>query len=70
MEGERNWKAKALLVGGVVGAMTGMGAALLFVRRVEQGDGRRRLTPGEGIRLGFLVLGLLRQVGQLGEGEE
>jgi hypothetical protein len=70
MEGEGNWKAKAFLIGGLVGALTGMGAAYLYVRRAEQGKGRQRLTPGEGIRLGLIVLGLLRQVGQFGEGEE
>jgi len=70
MEGEGNWKAKAFLIGGLVGALTGVGAAYLYVRRAEHGKGGQRLTPGEGIRLGLLVLGLLRQVGQLGEGEE
>ena len=70
MEGEGNWKAKAFLIGGLVVALTGVGAAYLYVRRAEHGKGGQRLTPGEGIRLGLLVLGLLRQVGQLGEGEE
>jgi hypothetical protein len=28
------------------------------------------ITAGDGVKLGLLVLGLLRQVGQLGEGEK
>ncbi|MEW6567939.1 MAG: hypothetical protein AB1449_07200 [Chloroflexota bacterium] len=69
MAGEDNWKAKTLLIGMLVGALTGLGAAYLLVRRAEETESRPRLTPGLGMRLGLLVLGLLRQVGRLGEGD-
>jgi hypothetical protein len=65
MDGEGNWKAKVLLIGGAVGALTGLGAAYLLVRRSEETNTRPRLDAGVGMRLGFLLLGLLRQVGQL-----
>lgn len=64
-----SWKAKALLLGTLIGALTGLGAAYLIVRRAEASETRPRLTAGLGMRLGILLLGLLRQVGQLGEGE-
>lgn len=67
MNGNSNWKTTTLIVGAVVGAITGVGAAYLLVRRAEQEDGEVALSTGEGLRLGLLVLGLLRQIAQLGE---
>lgn len=61
------WKGRALLVGGVLGALAGVGAAMLFIRRAERSGGAVELSPGEGIRLGVLVLGLLREVALLGD---
>jgi hypothetical protein len=69
MEDNRQWKTKALLLGGVLGALTGVGAAYMLVQRVEQDGEELRLGPGEGVRLGLLVLGMLRQVSKLVEGK-
>ncbi|MDD2694975.1 MAG: hypothetical protein PHD58_03520 [Anaerolineales bacterium] len=66
---ESNWKAKALVVGALVGALVGVGSAYLMIQRAEREDGEMRMGTGEGIKLGLLVLGLLRQVSQLGEGK-
>ena len=57
--------AQTLVLGGILGALTGVGVAYLLVKRSEQQDGEMSLTTGEGIRLGLLVLGLLRQVSDL-----
>ncbi len=64
---DASWKAKVLLIGGLLGALTGVGVAYLLTQRAEE-EGELRLTPGEGVRLGLLLLGLLRQVSELGEG--
>jgi hypothetical protein len=58
---------KTLLIGGVVGALTGVTAAYLIIRRAEGEEREVRLEAREGIRLGLLVLGLLRQVASLGQ---
>lgn len=68
MENDSRQRATTLLVGGAVGALTGLAAAYLILRRAEQQKTPVRLEPGEGLRLGLLVLGLLRQVAALGEG--
>jgi hypothetical protein len=63
-----NWKSKTLLAGAVLGALVGLGAAYLLVQRAESEDGEMHMGAGEGVKLGLLVFGLLRQVAQLGEG--
>ncbi len=70
MTDDDNWKAKTLLVGVLIGALTGLGAAYLIVRRAEASETRPRLTAGLGMQLGMMLLGVLRQIGRLGEGSE
>jgi len=65
-----SWTTKAILVGAALGALVGAGAAYLLIQRAKREDGEVRITAGDGVKLGLLVLGLLRQVGQLGEGEK
>ncbi len=67
MENE-NWRTKTLLLGGLIGAAVGLGAAYLLIQRAEKEHGKVQMNAGEGIKLGLLVLGLMRQVAQLGEG--
>jgi len=67
MEAMDNWKPMTLLVGGVLGALTGLAAAYLLIQRAQRTGIQPTLGAGEGIRLGLLVLGLLRQVSVLGE---
>ena len=68
IESGSNWRTRTLVFGAVIGALTGIGAAYLLVRRAEREEIELRITPGEGLRLGTLVLGLLRQITQLGPG--
>lgn len=65
---ERNWQGRTLIIGALIGALVGVGAAYLLVQRAEKEASSVRLGAGEGIKLGLLALGLLRQVAQLGEG--
>lgn len=64
-----NWKSKALLVGSLIGALVGAGAAYLLVQRAEREQASLHIGTGEGIKIGLLALGLLRQVAQLGDGD-
>ena len=66
---DENWKRKVMLAGGAVGLLVGLGAAYLLVQRSEREGSKPVLNLVEGIKLGLLVLGLLRQVSQLGEGK-
>jgi hypothetical protein len=64
---EENWKPKVLVIGGVLGLMTGLLAAYLMIQRAEKEQTKPELSAGDGVKLGVLVLGLLRSVAMLGE---
>ena len=65
-----NWKPKALMIGALVGAAVGIGAAYLFIQQAEREGSTPSISAGEGVKLGLLVLGLLRSVAVLGEGDK
>ena len=61
-------KGKTLIMGAVIGAFTGLLAAMLLERRIEKDESRETaLTTGEGLKLGVLVFGLLRAIAALGD---
>jgi nitrate reductase gamma subunit len=60
-----NWKVKAIVIGAVIGALTGAGMAAMLVRRSAKQGERLNVSTGEGLRLGMLVAGLLREVAAL-----
>ncbi|MBK6645077.1 MAG: hypothetical protein IPG44_04880 [Anaerolineales bacterium] len=58
---------RLLLGGALIGAMTGLIAAMLINRRAEKNESETAITAGEGIKLGVLVFGLLRAIASLGD---
>jgi gas vesicle protein len=56
-----------LLFGALIGAFTGLVAAMLLNRRAEQTGSEVSLTTGDGMKLGMLVFGLLRAISSLGD---
>jgi gas vesicle protein len=60
-------KGRIILGGALIGAVTGLVAALLLARRAEKGERETALTTGEGLKLGVLVFGLLRAIASLGD---
>jgi len=61
---DNNWKTKILIIGAVLGALTGLGTAYLLVQRADEEEGLK-MTPGEGAKLGVSVFSFLRQITQL-----
>jgi hypothetical protein len=70
MEEDTQWRTRVLIVGGLLGALIGLGASYLLIQRADREGTQVKMGTGEGIRLGMLVLGMLRQIGRLGEGKE
>ena len=66
-EVDNSWKAKTLIIGGIVGALTGLGAAYLLTRRAEQKGEPLAISSGQGLKVGMLVAGLLRSILSLGD---
>lgn len=66
----RDWRARTLLVGGIVGLLTGLGTAYLIIQRSDEVDHPPNMGAGDGVRLGLLLLGLMRQVGELAGGKQ
>jgi hypothetical protein len=73
-------RTKALIIGGVAGAALGVAAVWLFMRSVEEealvmeeaGEGAvapRSIGIGPMVRLGVSILGVLRQIVDLGREE-
>ena len=59
-----SWRPKALMIGGVVGAVVGVVATYLLIQRSE-GETPPKLSTGEGVKIGVLVFGLLRSIANL-----
>jgi hypothetical protein len=60
-----NWKVTTLIIGGVIGLISGIVAAYILIQRAEDEESRPRISAGEGVKVGLGVLGLLRQVADL-----
>ncbi len=60
-------KGRTLFYGALIGAATGLIAAMLLNRRAEKSERETAITAGEGLKLGVLVLGLLRAIGSLAD---
>lgn len=66
-ENNVDFKRKALLVGGIVGALVGVFAANVYIKtaEIEGTEEDLSLTPAKGLKLGMLVIGLLRQISDI-----
>ena len=58
---------RTLLFGALIGAFTGLVAAMMLQRRAEQTGTEITLSTGQGIQLGVMILGLLRAISSLGD---
>jgi hypothetical protein len=61
---------RVLLFGALIGAATGLVAALMLQRRAERTGTEISLSAGEGIQLGVMIMGLLRAVAALGDKDD
>jgi hypothetical protein len=62
---------KALIVGGAIGALVGLLAAWIYVRDLTEEESQEsaapEVTPGDALKVGLSVLGLLRLIAGLRE---
>ena len=61
---------QVLIAGALIGAVTGVIAAVMLTRRAERNNSELAITTGEGFKLGVMVIGLLRAIAALGDEEQ
>ena len=62
-----NNRSRTLVLGALLGAVTGLVGAMLLTRRAEQEGTELALTAGDGMKIGVMVVGLLRAISSLGD---
>ena len=60
------WRTRTTAMGGVLGALTGAGAAYLFVKSGGV-QGKSRVKPDALLAVGISVLALLQQISRMGD---
>ena len=60
-------KSKILFVGGLLGLLSGVLAAYLLLQRSEQTQRNLNISPGDGVKVGLGVLGVLKLISDMGE---
>jgi gas vesicle protein len=63
-------RGRTIFLGVLLGAATGLVAAMLINRRAAESNRSTAITSGEGLKLGVLILGLLRAISALGDDEK
>jgi hypothetical protein len=56
---------KTLLIGTILGAMTGLIASYLLLKRAEDEETELQITPKDGVKLGVGIIGLFRLITSL-----
>ncbi|HLF28116.1 MAG TPA: hypothetical protein VJG32_17435 [Anaerolineae bacterium] len=75
--GDESWKNRTMVMGGLLGTLIGVGAALMYVRAEEEAREKAQTHPPtrKGVPLTAIVpiaigvLGVLRQISHLAERE-
>lgn len=62
-----NTKTKTLVFGTLIGAAIGLAGAFLLTRKAEEAGTAITVSTGDGMRLGVMIIGLLRAVAALGD---
>jgi len=68
-----SWKTQTYIIGAAAGILFGLLSAYLYNRAATDygpSDGRNRVQTGEVLGLGLALLGIIRQVTEMGRGPD
>jgi hypothetical protein len=69
MDDTNSWKSRTLIIGCIIGAIAGLGAAYIMVRRAEEAQTKPQLTTGDGVKIGMGLAGVFKLISDLGTGK-
>ncbi len=61
-----NWQTKTMIIGAVIGAITGVIGAYILVQASEKAGNRPQLSAGDGVKVGLGLMAVLRLLADLG----
>lgn len=67
MKETNNWKLRTLLIGTGIGALIGLLGGVILIQRAKRNDAPPELGPGEGVKLGLGILGVLKLLTDIGK---
>ena len=67
MQDTSDWKSKILIVGALVGLVSGLLAAFVIIQRAEQKQVQPNINAGDGVKVGLGVLGVLKLISDIGD---
>jgi hypothetical protein len=67
MQDTSDWKSKTLIVGALVGLVSGLLAAFVIIQRAEQKQVQPNINAGDGVKVGLGVLGVLKLISDIGD---
>ena len=62
MDNSDNWKTRILVIGSVLGLISGLGAAYIIIRRSEEAQQKPQLTTGDGVKIGMGLAGVFKLI--------
>jgi len=60
-------RSKILFVGGLLGLLSGLLAAYLFLQKSQDNEENLSINAGDGVKVGLGVLGVLKLISDLGD---
>jgi uncharacterized protein YpmS len=67
MQDTSDWKTKFLIIGALVGLVSGLIAAFVIIQRAEQKHVQPNINAGDGVKVGLGVLGVLKLISDIGD---
>jgi hypothetical protein len=67
MQELENWKTKTMIIGGVLGLVSGLFAAFLLIQRSDQKQQKPQLNAKDGVKVGMGLLGVLKLISDMGD---
>jgi hypothetical protein len=64
-----DWRRKTMLIGAFAGIAAGLLGAYIVIQRAERENVLPKMGPGDGVKIGLGILGVLRLVADLGDRE-